>query len=101
MTKETKMVDTNSEQYNLPKQIIKALGGVENISKYRNCATKLRYDIVDKNLVNEDKLIESGASNINFVGDNHIQVKYGLKTVKLAKSISELRDSEKLDKERF
>ncbi|CBH40476.1 PTS transporter subunit EIIB [Mycoplasmopsis agalactiae] len=101
MTKETKMIDTNNEQYNQPKQIISALGGLDNISKYRNCATKLRYDIVDKNLVNKDKLIEQGASGINFVGDNHIQVKFGLKTVKLAKSIRELRDSEKLDKERL
>ncbi|MBT1317619.1 PTS sugar transporter subunit IIB [Mycoplasma bovis] len=94
MAKANKILDTNTEEYKQPKQVIQALGGLENISKYRNCATKLRYDIVNKNLVNETELISSGASEVNFVGDNHIQARFGLKTVKLAKNIREVRDSE-------
>ncbi|MGN3805467.1 PTS transporter subunit EIIB [Mycoplasmopsis bovis] len=93
MAKANKILDTNTEEYKQPKQIIQALGGLENISMYRNCATKLRYDIVNKDLVNETELINSGASAVNFVGDNHVQVRFGLKTVKLAKNIREVRDS--------
>uniref|UniRef100_UPI003D29D940 PTS transporter subunit EIIB n=1 Tax=Mycoplasmopsis bovis TaxID=28903 RepID=UPI003D29D940 len=50
MAKANKILDTNTEEYKQPKQIIQALGGLENISKYRNCATKLRYDFVNKDL---------------------------------------------------
>nr|WP_307928148.1 PTS transporter subunit EIIB [Mycoplasmopsis bovis] len=67
MAKTNKILDTNTEEYKQPKQIIQALGGLENISKYHNCATKLRYDIVNKDLVNETELINSGARELTLL----------------------------------
>lgn len=56
-----------------------ALGGWDNIGKLSNCASRLRYDIVDKNKVNEAGLKAAGAIASKWVGDNHLQIIVGPK----------------------
>ncbi|MCC3160889.1 MAG: glucose PTS transporter subunit IIA [Mollicutes bacterium PWAP] len=61
------------------KAIIMALGGWDNIKKYSNCATRLRYDIVSKDKVDTNSLKEypSNAVGVSFIGNGHIQVIIG------------------------
>lgn len=58
-------------------ELANALGGIQNIVLMSNCATKLRYDIKDKDVVNVKKLIDLGAKKVEFPSLNHIHVKMG------------------------
>lgn len=55
------------------------LGGWDNIETYTNCASRLRYNIVDKNKLNEDYLKKAGVLAHKLIGDNHIQAIVGAK----------------------
>ncbi|VEU75887.1 PTS transporter subunit IIABC [Mycoplasmopsis columboralis] len=57
--------------------IVEGFGGVDNITAFNNCASRLRYDIKDMNLVNEDKLKAAGAVAIKREGSNHVQAIFG------------------------
>lgn len=56
-----------------------ALGGWDNISKFSNCASRLRYDIVDKSKVDEAALKSAGIIAVKWVGENHLQAIVGPK----------------------
>lgn len=60
-------------------QIIKGLGGKENILNVENCFTRLRVDIADMKKVDEKILKATGASGVIKPNANHIQVVYGPK----------------------
>lgn len=40
----------------LAEDVVEQIGGISNISQVRNCSTRLRFDLKDYSLVNEDKL---------------------------------------------
>ena len=56
--------------------IISALGGLDNITNYDCCATRLRVDIVDSKIVSESELRNTGALGI-MLKDTAVQVIYG------------------------
>lgn len=41
-------------------KLISGFGGLDNISKFGNCASRLRYDVVDKSKVDEAILKSAG-----------------------------------------
>lgn len=57
--------------------IVAASGGWENITKYSNCATRLRYDVKDASLVDESALKKAGAAGVAKVDANHVQIIMG------------------------
>ena len=59
--------------------IIEAYGGKDNLVKTANCATRLRFDVVDASLVSEDKLKAAGAMGVMKVSDTHVQGIFGPK----------------------
>ncbi|WGI36330.1 PTS transporter subunit IIABC [Mesomycoplasma lagogenitalium] len=59
------------------KEIVLAFGGWDNITGYNNCASRLRYDVVDVSKVNEERLKHAGAKGVKFAGGNHVQVIFG------------------------
>lgn len=62
------------------KKIVIGLGGWENISSYQNCVTRLRYDIVDMNKVDQAMIKASNLTmGIKVINDNHIQIIIGPK----------------------
>ena len=63
--------------------IVSALGGIENIVSYDNCATRLRVDVVDSNLVSDSELRNTGAHGV-MKQPTAVQIIYGLevRTVK-------------------
>lgn len=68
--------------------IIEGLGGPENIDRVMNCFTRLRVDVKDMSLVNEDKLNECKNSGIVHGGPNNIQIVIGLKVQDLAEAVN-------------
>ena len=57
--------------------IVAAYGGWDNITKFANCATRLRYDIKDASKVDEKALKAAGAMGVTKVSDTHIQTIVG------------------------
>lgn len=56
---------------------IAGLGGPANIVKVENCISRLRVDLADPALVDQQELRESGCSGIFFPSERHIHVVYG------------------------
>ncbi len=57
--------------------IVAAFGGWDNITSYKNCATRLRYDVKDNTKVSIADLKAAGAVGVVPVGTNHFQAIMG------------------------
>ncbi|MCL2567537.1 MAG: maltose/glucose-specific PTS transporter subunit IIBC [Alphaproteobacteria bacterium] len=57
--------------------IIKALGGEENIVELDNCLTRLRLEVADMSLIDEKALKENGAIGVVKLNDTSLQVVIG------------------------
>ena len=69
--------------------MVEALGGKDNILKVTNCYTRLRTELANPDLVDEDKLKnQTGATAIVRKGKN-VQVVYGLKVNAVRKAVDE------------
>lgn len=74
--------ETSQEDSDLPAWVSsfkKGLGGWENVTNYKNCASRLRYDIQDKTKVIESELKKGGVIAIKWISDNHVQLIVGPK----------------------
>ncbi|WP_245633477.1 PTS transporter subunit EIIC [Candidatus Mycoplasma haematobovis] len=71
--------ESNSKVPEKTRKLAIAFGGWDNLGKISNCASRLRYDIIDKSKVNEAGLKAAGALAVKWVGDNHVQVIVGPK----------------------
>lgn len=67
--------------------IIDGLGGAANIKKVMNCFTRLRVDVEDMSLVDEDKINEYRNSGIVHGGPNNIQIVIGLKVQDVTEAV--------------
>ena len=56
---------------------VASLGGKENLTVIDNCATRLRLQVKDANLVNEQALKRAGAKGVMKLSDTSIQVIVG------------------------
>lgn len=83
----------------LPRNILSALGGQENIQSLDACITRLRVSVKSSGQVDKNRLKQLGASGVLEVGNN-IQAIFGPKSDILKTRISEIitRDSMELDK---
>lgn len=97
--------ESNVENGAIEPQIIKIIegyGGKENILKTANCASRLRFDVVDANLVSEEKLKEAGAFGVRRTSNSHVQAIFGPLAeqlrIKIDKALAsnELNDSAKV-----
>lgn len=71
-------------------KIIEGLGGFDNIGVVNNCLTRLRVDIRDMALVDEELLRKTGAMGFVRSSDTHIQVIYGPKVERIASDVREV-----------
>ncbi|VEU70309.1 PTS glucose transporter subunit IIA [Mycoplasmopsis glycophila] len=63
------------------KEVVEALGGVNNILSFNNSVSELRYDLKDLSLVNEAALKDMGATKIvMFDRERHVQICFGVGT---------------------
>lgn len=71
-------------------EILAGLGGANNVSEVEPCITRLRVNIVDPNLVDQDALAHAGAFGVVQVGGT-VQVVVGPTADELSEEISKLR----------
>lgn len=58
-------------------KIIEAFGGKENIVKTANCASRLRFDVKDSSIVDEEGLKVAGAFGMRRTSPTHVQAIFG------------------------
>ena len=68
--------------------IIEGLGGPDNIERVFNCFTRLRVDVRDMALVNEDKINEFKNSGIVHGGPNNIQIVIGMEVEGICEAVN-------------
>ncbi|AOR22824.1 PTS transporter subunit EIIC [Clostridium taeniosporum] len=73
----TENITFNMEDENVYKKYIEYLGGKENILKVDNCATRLRLELADSNLIDEKKIKSIGARGVVKLNKNSAQVIVG------------------------
>lgn len=69
--------------------VVEGLGGLDNIVKVNNCISRLRVDLKDMSLVNEDLLKKTGSMGIMKPSETHIHVVYGPKVQSVADAVKE------------
>ena len=74
----------------LAKDIVKNVGGKENVASIDNCITRLRLEINDDNKIDEAKIKSSGAAGIIRPGKGNIQVIIGPKVQFVADEMEKL-----------
>ena len=67
--------------------LLEGLGGRENIRTLANCATRLRLELHDLSLLDEQKLKAAGAKGVIKVGKDSAQVVIGLKVQEVADAL--------------
>jgi PTS system arbutin-like IIC component len=85
---ESPVVET-SAALNIGLDIIQGLGGKANICTVDNCFTRLRVDVRDATLIQEQLLKRTGGSAVIIKG-NHIQVIYGLKVSSIKNNLNDI-----------
>ena len=71
-------------------KIISGLGGVKNIVEINNCFTRLRVDVKDTALINENELKQTGSMGVKIISDTHVQVIYGPQVDNIASQLKEI-----------
>lgn len=72
-------------------QILRALGGDDNINDLESCITRLRVEVEDEELVDEEALKAAGAFGV-VIQATSVQVVVGPEADTLAEDIEDLRD---------
>lgn len=80
----------------LPRGILNALGGKENIGSLDACITRLRVQVKDSSNVDKDKLKELGAAGVLEVG-NSVQAIFGTRSETIKTQIHELIKQEDME----
>ena len=78
-----------AEAGELPREVLVALGGKENIASLDACITRLRVQVNEQKNVNKDRLKELGAAGVLEVGNN-IQAIFGPKSDTLKSQIHDI-----------
>lgn len=86
--------DTNTEAISktgddLPRNILSALGGKENIAHLDACITRLRVEVKDKSGVDKTRLKKLGASGVLEVGNN-VQAIFGTRSDTIKSQIQDV-----------
>lgn len=76
----------------MAKKILENLGGKENIVEMENCITRLRVELKDGSLLNEDNIKKTGAKGIVKLSDTSIQVVIGTDVKKIMEEIEFLME---------
>ncbi|AWV32580.1 glucose-specific PTS transporter subunit IIBC [Paenibacillus odorifer] len=91
-TNEEEEVDTESVSRagdDLPRNILSALGGKENITHLDACITRLRVEVKDKAGVDKNRLKKLGASGVLEVGNN-VQAIFGTRSDTIKSQIQDV-----------
>lgn len=70
--------------------ILAGLGGKENVTSIDNCTTRLRLEVQDMSLVDDNKIKSAGIAGINKISDHNIQVIVGTEVQFVADEMKKL-----------
>ena len=70
-------VDTSGKMSIKSRNIVIGFGGWDNITKFANCATRLRYDVKDSSKIDEKLLKDNGVMGVIKVSKTHVQAIIG------------------------
>ena len=70
--------------------ILDGLGGRENIQALDNCVTRLRVEVNDSSVINDEVLKAAGAKAVVRTGAGSVQVVIGLKVQKVADELRKM-----------
>ena len=74
---ETTIKLSHSNYAYMAKKLLQNLGGAENIVNAENCVTRMRLEIKNIDLINEDNIKKTGARGIVKINKNNIQIIIG------------------------
>lgn len=74
---ETSIKLSHSNYAYMAKKLLQNLGGAENIVNAENCVTRMRLEIKNIDLINEDNIKKTGARGIVKINQNNIQIIIG------------------------
>lgn len=63
----------------MAKKILENIGGKDNLNSYENCMTRLRLEVKDISLIDENKIKQTGAHGIIKIDNNNVQIVIGPK----------------------
>ena len=85
-----------SENAYQARQILKSLGGYENVTNVDSCITRLRLTVNDSTIANETVIKALGASGMIRVGEKNLQIILGPKAEIIAGEMKKIAPSENL-----
>lgn len=81
---------THSNYQYMAKKILQNVGGKDNVEDAENCVTRLRLELKDGSLVNEENIKKTGAKGVVRFSDTSIQIIIGTDVSKVAKEFKEM-----------
>ena len=82
-----KALDT--EDNKVAEELINGLGGIKNIVDVDNCISRLRIEIKDRALINEDLIKKSKPNGIIIPDNNNVHIVYGGRVTKMRNLIDD------------
>lgn len=76
---------SHSNYQYMAKKILQNLGGKDNIESAENCATRMRIEVFDGTLINQENIKKTGAKGIVKLSDTSIQIIIGTEVDKVMK----------------
>ncbi len=76
----------------MAKKILKNVGGKDNIDEVENCITRLRLELKDGTLLQEENIKKTGAKGVVKLSETSIQIIIGTEVNKVAKAFKELME---------
>lgn len=89
-TDETKVVLANNDFTEVARVVLEGLGGKENITSIDNCITRLRLEVKDNTLVNENVIKSAGVAGVIRPGKTSVQVIIGTQVQHVADEFKKL-----------
>ncbi|MGX7108123.1 N-acetylglucosamine-specific PTS transporter subunit IIBC [Facklamia miroungae] len=83
------------KEYQQARRILEALGGKDNIENFTNCATRLRLNVKDTSVIDQEKIKSSGAAGVKIMGKNAAHVIIGTNVQFVADALHDVIDEEK------
>lgn len=93
---ETKIELGHSRYRYMAKKILENVGGKENVLDVECCVTRLRLELIDASIINEENIRKTGAKGIMKFSDSEIQIIIGSNVNKITKEMKELLEDDNI-----
>ncbi|KAB7673199.1 PTS transporter subunit EIIC [Bacillus sp. B1-b2] len=87
---EKELTLSHSNHEYMAKKILQYIGGKDNIITNDNCMTRLRLELKDTDIINEDKIKQTGVHGVIKIDKHHLQIVIGSQATTVKKEIDKL-----------